>query len=84
MVRIQGHIALFSHGQFGRALAMTWIGQPVHVAEHYGLETASLSILGRSGGLEPVPAIELWNALPDRTRNLRLMDAWRRQAIALR
>jgi broad specificity phosphatase PhoE len=35
-----GNVALFSHGQFGLALAARWIGLPVAEAEHFTLVTA--------------------------------------------
>ena len=43
---LEGNIASFSHGQFGRALAARWIGLPVRQAQHFLLNTASLSVLG--------------------------------------
>jgi len=58
---MHGNIALFSHGQFGAALAARWIGLPLIEGQHFALHTASLSILG----YEPVRPgrrlIELWN-----------------------
>ena len=42
----QGNIALFSHGQFGCALAARWIGLPVIEGQHFLLYAASISILG--------------------------------------
>lgn len=65
IVRLQtmsGNVALFSHGHFGRVLAARWIGLPLDQARHFGLSTASLNILGYESGLQPVPAILLWNA----------------------
>ena len=59
---LTGEVALFSHGHFGRVLAARWIGLPVESAAHFGLNTASLNILGFEPGLSPVPAILLWNA----------------------
>jgi len=57
-----GKIAMFSHGQFGRVLAVRWIGLPVRQAQHFLLGTASLSILGYQHNLADEPAIVLWNA----------------------
>jgi broad specificity phosphatase PhoE len=54
------NIALFSHGQFGRALAARWIG--LGQAQHFVLHTASLSILGYEHNLAEEAAIVLWNA----------------------
>jgi probable phosphoglycerate mutase len=60
----EGNIALFSHGQFGAALAARWIGLPVIDGQHFPLGAASLSILGHTPGHPDVRAIELWNAAP--------------------
>jgi probable phosphoglycerate mutase len=60
---MQGNIAIFSHGHFGRVLAARWIGLPVRQAEHFLLSTASLSILGYEHDLAKEPAIVLWNAV---------------------
>jgi len=61
---LQGNIALFSHGQFGCALAARWIGLPVIEGQHFLLDPASLSILGYEPNHPSVPAILLWNATP--------------------
>jgi len=42
---LSGNIALFSHGQFGSALAARWVGLAVIEAQHFALGPASLSIL---------------------------------------
>jgi broad specificity phosphatase PhoE len=59
-----GNVALFSHGQFGLALAARWIGLPVAEAEHFTLVTASLNILGYNPAHSNVRVIALWNATP--------------------
>lgn len=59
---LEGNIAIFSHGQFGRALAARWIGLGVGQAQHFLLSTASLSILGYEHNLAEEAAIVLWNA----------------------
>ena len=41
-----GPVALFSHGQFGTALAMRWIGLALREDQHFTLHTASISQLG--------------------------------------
>ena len=64
---LEGDIAVFSHGHFGRALAARWIGLGIEQALHFLLATASLSILGYGHKLVTEPAIILWNALPDET-----------------
>ena len=61
---LEGNIALFSHGHFGRVLAARWIGLRVEQAQHFLLSTASLSILGYGHNLIEEPAIVLWNAVP--------------------
>jgi probable phosphoglycerate mutase len=60
-----GNIAMFSHGQFLRALAARWIGLPVGQAQHFVLSTASLSILGYEHNLAEEAAIVLWNSDSD-------------------
>jgi len=60
---LAGNIALFSHGQFGSALAARWIGLAVIEAQHLALSPASLSILAHEAGHPEVPVIALWNAV---------------------
>lgn len=59
---LEGNIAIFSHGQFGRVLGARWIGLPAMQAQHLLLSTASLSILGYGHNLVDEPAIALWNS----------------------
>ena len=59
--RMDGKIALFSHGQFGCVLAARWIGLPVIEGPHFVLGTASLSVLGYDPDHPTVPVIALWN-----------------------
>jgi len=59
---LDGNVALFSHGQFGCALATRWIGLPLIEARHFALGTASLSILGHDPNHPEVAVIALWNA----------------------
>lgn len=59
---LEGNVALFSHGHFGRALAARWIGSPVSQAQHLLLCTASISILGYEHNHADEPVIALWNA----------------------
>jgi len=59
---LEGNIAIFSHGHFGRVLAARWIGLEIRQAQHLLLSPASISILGYEHDLAEVPAIVLWNA----------------------
>jgi probable phosphoglycerate mutase len=59
---VSGNVALFSHGQFGAALAARWIGLAVSQAQHLAFTPASLSILAYESAHPTVPVIALWNA----------------------
>src|SRR5450830_1673573 len=61
---INGKVALFSHGQFGRVLAARWIGLHVTEGQHFTLAPASISILGFEINYPQRRVISLWNALP--------------------
>ena len=61
---MSGNVALFSHGEFGPALAARWTGLPVAEGQHFVLGTASLSILSFHPAHPDVRVIELWNATP--------------------
>ena len=61
---LDGNIALFSHGHFGRVLAARWIGAPLDFGLHLALGTASLGILATESNRPGVPVIALWNAAP--------------------
>jgi broad specificity phosphatase PhoE len=63
---LSGNVALFSHGQFGSALAARWIGLAVIDAQHFALSPASISILANEAGHPRIPVIALWNARADR------------------
>ncbi len=62
---LDGNVALFSHGQFGRVLAVRWIGLQVADAAHFAFGTASLGILGCDPHHPEVPIIALWNSTPN-------------------
>ncbi len=64
---LSGNVALFSHGQFGSALAARWIGLAVIEAQHFTLGPASISILAYEAGHPKVPVFALWNACADRS-----------------
>lgn len=65
--RETGHVALFSHGQFGAALAARWVGLAVAQARHLSLDVASVSVLACDPQHPQVPVIALWNRVsPER------------------
>jgi len=59
---MEGNLALFSHGHFGRVLAVRWMGLPVSEAQQFLPSTASLSILDYEHDQADSPAIALWDA----------------------
>lgn len=61
---VKGNVALFSHGQFGCALAVRWIGLAVLEGQHFALDAASVSILGPKPGHPMIPVISQWNTMP--------------------
>jgi probable phosphoglycerate mutase len=64
---LDGNVALFSHGHFGRVLAARWIGLSVEQAQHLLLSTASLSVLCYEHERTDQPAIALWNSAAHET-----------------
>ena len=62
--RLEGNVALFTHGQIGSALAARWIGLALGEAQHLSLGTASLSILAFDPHHPGIPVISLWNEVP--------------------
>lgn len=58
--RIDGKVAIVSHGHFSRALAMRWIKLPIAHGAVLESSTASISILGFSKN-SGKPLIKLWN-----------------------
>jgi probable phosphoglycerate mutase len=61
---LTGNVALFSHGEFGSALAARWLELPVSYGAHLLLDTASLSVLGENRSHPELRALILWNAVP--------------------
>ena len=61
-----GSIALFSHGQFGAALAARWIGLSMFEARHFSLDAGALGVLGYNPAHPDTRVIDLWNASPAR------------------
>ena len=78
---LSGNVALFTHGQFGAALAARWIGLAVGEAQHLAFGPASLSILDYESGHPTVPVIALWNAYSDSSLSAGLQEL---QAIGKR
>ena len=65
---LHGKVALFSHRQFGVALAVRWMGLPLQAGQHFELHPASLSILGYAAHHPQTRVLALWNetlALPE-------------------
>ena len=60
---LEGNVALFTHGHFGRALAVRWIGLPIE-GRRFALRTASIGILGHDPAHPDAPVIALWNDVP--------------------
>jgi broad specificity phosphatase PhoE len=58
---LDGDVALFSHGHFGRVLAARWIGLSVFEGQHFLLPTASLCILGYEPNNPEMRVIALGN-----------------------
>jgi probable phosphoglycerate mutase len=58
---LPGRVGAFSHGHFGRVLAVRWIGLPLGMAKHFAINTASYGILDRDPGRENRARIVQWN-----------------------
>lgn len=61
---LSGNVAVFSHGQFGRVLAVRWVGLAVTQGRHFTLNPASISVLGYDRNHPEQRIISLWNAAP--------------------
>lgn len=61
--KVDGDVAVFSHGHFLRVLGARWVDLPPDRGRSLGLETATLSTLGYE---REVPVIWQWNAEPGR------------------
>jgi broad specificity phosphatase PhoE len=57
--RAGGAVALFSHGHFLRVLAARWVGLGVADGRRFGLDTATLSVLGHERDQH---VLRVWNA----------------------
>jgi broad specificity phosphatase PhoE len=62
LLGLAGNVVLFSHGQFGRALAARWIGLPVAQGQHFAIAPASISMLGFETDHPQRRVITLWNS----------------------
>jgi probable phosphoglycerate mutase len=60
--KLEGNVALFSHGHLCRSLGARWIGLPILYADGLLLGTASICILSYQHQNVLRPAIELWNS----------------------
>ena len=60
LTTLQGYVALFSHAQFGSALAARWIGWSSFLGDRFILDPESVSILGHEQYHVEVRAIVLW------------------------
>jgi probable phosphoglycerate mutase len=58
---LEGNVAVFSHGHFGRVLAARWIGLPVDGARRFLMSTDSLSVFGYEHGLRTAPVLSALN-----------------------
>lgn len=64
LATMKGIVALFSHGQFGAALAARWIGLALVEGRHFPLHAASVSLLGIDASHADRRVVELWNECP--------------------
>ena len=58
---LEGTVAIFTHGHFGRVLGARWIGLSVAYARRLLLDTASISVLEYEDNLRGQPVIAKWN-----------------------
>jgi broad specificity phosphatase PhoE len=61
---LEGNIAIYTHGHFGRAIAARWVGLPISQAQRLLLNTATIGVLGFEHARDDEPVIELWNYRP--------------------
>ncbi len=59
--RLNGAIALFTHGHIGRVIAARWIGLEVSGAKHFILDTAAFGILSFAHDNPAETVIQSWN-----------------------
>jgi len=58
---LDGRVAVFTHGHFGRVLGARWIGLSVAYARRLLLDTASVSVLEYEYDVRAQPVIAKWN-----------------------
>lgn len=58
---LSGHVAVFTHGHFGRCLAARWIGFDLTAVQHLLLGTACYGVLGYDPGHPENRVIARWN-----------------------
>lgn len=63
---LEGRVAAFSHGHFGRVLAARWIGLPLGYGRHFGVNTASYAVFDRDPAHPGRPRIVQWNVTATR------------------
>ena len=61
---LEGTVALFSHGHFGRVLAARWIGLDVDFTRRFSISTASVGILSYDLSNPDSARIVSWNQSP--------------------
>jgi probable phosphoglycerate mutase len=66
LAALPGRVAAFSHGHFGRVLAVRWIGLPLGMAKHFAIDTASCGILDRDPDRGGRARIVQWNVTAQR------------------
>jgi broad specificity phosphatase PhoE len=59
--KLEGKVAVFSHGHLGRCLAARWINAPLEEGRRLLLSPASISILAHEHDDPAAPVISLWN-----------------------
>jgi broad specificity phosphatase PhoE len=74
--KLEGNVALFTHGHFGRVLGVRWIELPIESAERFLLDTASISILSYQHNDPDKPAISVWNSTFREPATTRRRSRW--------
>lgn len=64
LCHLQSNIALFSHGQFGVALTVRWLGLAMASGQCFELQPASLGMLGHAAHHPQTRVLKLWNEAP--------------------